>query len=94
MSVSSTVNFTYGASLSEFACYQRKVNSYTGDLTFVSNVTNITTALANRFGLTTVQTSFARKLEAVSDKRHYKYGTTMMEDILAGKTRRHANSYI
>ena len=51
-------------------------------------------ALKNRLGLKTVQTSLARKLAYASTRRHYKDGTTMMEDILAGKTRRHANSYI
>lgn len=94
MSVGLTVDFINEASPSEFNCYQRKVNAYTGDLTLTSNVNAITTALANKCGLSTIQTSFARKLEAVSDKRHYKYGTTMMEDILAGKTRRHPNSYL
>ena len=75
------IQFIYSASPAQIKALQVKANA-------------LTDALKNRLGLKTVQTSLARKLAYASARHHYKDGTTMMEDILAGKTRRHANSYI
>lgn len=88
------IQFIYSASPAQIKALQVKANALTGDVTISQNVTPITDALKNRLGLKTVQTSLARKLAYASARHHYKDGTTMMEDILAGKTRRHANSYI
>ncbi|MEI4342409.1 hypothetical protein [Streptococcus suis] len=90
-------NLIYFINLStdeQLLAFQRKANAVTGEVTIPSNVTPITAALKNKLGHKTVQTTFARKLAYASTRSHYKYGTTMMEDILAGKTRRHAKSYI
>ncbi|HEL0028824.1 TPA: hypothetical protein VB967_002212 [Streptococcus suis] len=88
------LNFIYSSTEGQLKALQTKANAVTGDVTISQNVTPITDALKNRLGLKTVQTSLARKLAYASARHHYKDGTTMMEDILAGKTRRHANSYI
>lgn len=88
------LQFIYSATPAQIKALQVKANAITGDVTISQNVTPITDALKNRLGLKTVQTALARKLAYASTRCHYKYGTTMMEDILAGKTRRHANSYI
>ena len=88
------IEFVDSSTEGQFKAFQVKANAITGDVIISQNVTPITDALKNRLGLKTVQTSLARKLAYASTRRHYKYGTTMMEDILAGKTRRHANSYI
>ena len=88
------IQFIYSASPAQIKALQVKANALTGDVTISQNVTPITDALKNRLKLKTVQTSLARKLAYASARHHYKDGTTMMEDILAGKTRRHANSYI
>lgn len=86
--------FIYIATPSQIKALQIKANALTGDVTISQNVTPITDALKNRLGLKTVQTALARKLAYASVRHHYKDGTTMMEDILAGKTRRHPESYI
>lgn len=86
--------FIYSATDEQIKALQTKANALTGEVTISDDVTDITDALKNRLKLKTVQTALARKLAYASIRRHYKYGTTMMEDILAGKTRRHANSYI
>ena len=88
------IQFIYSASPAQIKALQVKANALTGDVTISQNVTPITDALKSRLGLKTVQTSLARKLAYASARHHYKDGTTMMEDILAGKTRRHAKSYI
>ncbi|MDV8445270.1 hypothetical protein L3A41_04130 [Streptococcus pneumoniae] len=89
------IEFVNSSTEGQFKAFQVKANAITGDVIISQNVTPITDALKNRLGLKTVQTSsLARKLAYASTRRHYKDGTTMMEDILAGKTRRHANSYI
>lgn len=88
------IEFVNSSTEEQFKAFQVKANAITGDVIISQNVTPITDALKNRLGLKTVQTSLARKLVYASTRRHYKDGTTMMEDILAGKTRRHANSYI
>lgn len=88
------ITFIYTATPEQIKTFQVKANALTGDVTITQNVTAITDALKNRLGLKTVQTSLARKLAYASTRRHYKDGKTMMDDILAGKTRRHANSYI
>ncbi|HEL1202519.1 TPA: hypothetical protein TVL20_001998 [Streptococcus equi subsp. zooepidemicus] len=82
------------ATPAQIKALQIKANALTGDVTISQNVTPITDALKNRLGLKTVQTTLARKLAYASVRHHYKDGTTMMEDILAGKTRRHPKSYI
>lgn len=87
------INFIYAATPAQIKALQVKANAITGDVTISQNVTPITDALKNRLGLKTVQTSLARKL-AYASARHHKDGATMMEDILAGKTRRHPNSYV
>lgn len=88
------IEFIYSASDEQLKAFQSKANTVTGTVTLQSNVTPITNALQKRLGLKTVQTAFARKLAYASELHHYQHGTTMMEDILAGKTRRHAKSYI
>ena len=88
------IQFIYSASPEQFKAFQIKANALTGDVTIFQNVVPITEALKIRFGLKTTQTAFARKLAYASVRHHYKDGTTMMEDILAGKTRRHPKSYI
>lgn len=84
----------YSATLEQIKVLQVKANALTGDVSIPVNVTAITDALKYRLGLKTVQTTLARKLMYAAERRHYKYNTTMMEDILAGRTRRHANSYV
>lgn len=88
------INFIYSSTDEQLLAFHRKANAVTGDVSIPSNVTPITAALKKKLGLKTVQTTFARKLAYTSTRRHYKYGTTMIEDILAGKTRRRASSYI
>ncbi len=88
------INFIYSSTDEQLLAFQRKANAVIGDVTISQNVTPITDALKNRLNLKTTQTALARKLAYASTHRHYKYGTTMMEDILAGKTRRHSKSYI
>ena len=88
------IEFVESSTEGQLKAFQVKANAITGDVIISQNVTPITDALKNRLGLKTVQTSLARKLAYASTRHHYKDGTTMMEDILAGKTRRHANSYI
>ncbi|HEL1542516.1 TPA: hypothetical protein TXI94_001560 [Streptococcus suis] len=87
------IEFIYSASDAQLLAFQRKANAVTGGVTISQNVTPVTDALKNRLGLKTVQTSLARKLAYASTRRHCKYGTTMMDDILAGK-RCHTKSYI
>lgn len=87
------INFIYTSTPGEFRCYQRKANAIVGDITIPYNVDPIIEALKNRFGLKTEQVFFARKLLWASNKRHYKYNTTMIEDIKAGNCRRWASSY-
>ncbi|HEL2056785.1 Uncharacterised protein [Streptococcus suis] len=87
------IAFIYSATDEEFKTFTTKANALTGNVTISQNVAPITDALKNRFGLKTIQTAFARKLAYASTRHHYKDGKTMMEDILDGKTRRHANSY-
>lgn len=84
----------YSATLEQIKALQVKANALTGDVSIPINVTAITDALKYRLGLKTVQTTLARKLAYASERRHYKYHTTMMEDILSGKSRRRPNSYI
>lgn len=88
------VKFIYSSTDGQLKAFQVKGNALTGDVTISKDVSDIADALKNRLGLKTTQTALARKLAYASTRRHYKYGTTMMEDILAGKTRRHAKSYI
>lgn len=88
------IKFIYSSEEEQLKAFQTKANKLTGDVTIFQNVTPITDALKNRLGLKTVQTALARKLAYASVRHHYKDGTTMMEDILAGKTRRHPKSYI
>lgn len=90
------IEFIYSASDEQLKAFQRKANAVTGTVTLQSNVTltPITNALQKRLGLKTVQTSLARKLAYASELHHYLHGTTMFEDILAGKTRRRPSSYI
>lgn len=88
------IEFIYSSTEGQLKTLQKKANAITGDVTISQSVTPITDALKNRLGLKTVQTSLARKLAYASTRRHYRENKTMMEDILAGKTRRHANSYI
>lgn len=87
------IQFIYSATPSQLKALQTKANALTGDVTISDDVSDITEALKNRLGLKTNQTTLARKLVYASARHHYKDGTTMMEDILAGKTRRHAKSY-
>lgn len=88
------IQFIYSAKPEQIKTLQVKANALTGDITIPNDVTAITEALKNRLGLKTAQTTLARKLSYAANRRHYKYGTTMLQDILAGQTRRHANSYI
>lgn len=86
--------FIYRSTDAQIKTLQIKANALTGDVTISDDVSDIADALKNRLNLNTTQTALSRKLAYASTRRHYKYGTTMMEDISAGKTRRHANSYI
>lgn len=86
--------FIYCATDEQLKIFQNKVNGITGDVTIFVDVSDITDAWKNRLHLKTTQTALARKMAYASTRRHYKYGTTMMEDVLAGKTRRHPKSYI
>ncbi|HHT7814417.1 TPA: hypothetical protein ACT2IF_001785 [Streptococcus suis] len=88
------IQFIYSATPAQLKALQTKANALTGDVTISDDVSDITEALKNRLGLKTNQTALARKLAYASERHHYKEGTTMMKDILAGKTRRHAKSYI
>ena len=88
------ITFIYSANFAQIKAFQIKANALTGEAIIPDDVTDITDALKNRLGLKTTQTALARKLAYASTRRHYKYGTTMMDDILAGKTRRHPKSYV
>lgn len=85
--------FIYRATDEQIRILQKKANSITGEVSISDDVTDITNALKNRLNLKTVQTALARRLAYTPNRRHYKHGTTMIEDILNGNTRRHANSY-
>lgn len=87
----------YFLSIATFAqrkAFRRKTNQVTGDVTIDEDVESIIEALIKYVGLKTVQRVYARRLAYASKLRHYKDGTTMMEDILAGKTNRPASDYI
>jgi putative uncharacterized protein gbs0243 len=86
------VRFIHISTQSQFTAFQRKANAITGNVNIPVNVQDVVDALEERFQLKTVQISFARKLAYASSRHHYKYGTTMLEDILAGK-RFHISSY-
>ena len=74
--------------------FGRKANQVTGNVTIYEDVTPIIEALIKYVGLKTVQRVYARRLAYASKRRHYKDGTTIMQDILAGKTNRPASDYI
>ena len=88
------VKFIYSSSEGQLKALQSKANALTGEVTISDDVSDIADAWKKRLGLKTVQTALARKLAYASARHHYKDGNTMLEDISAGKTRRHANSYI
>lgn len=89
------VRFIHISTQSEFAAFQRKANAIIGPVNIPApaRVIRVVEALKSKFGLSTNQVAFAQKLAYASILRHYKYNTTMLEDILNGLTRRRANSY-
>jgi|GEM_PF-6864655 putative uncharacterized protein gbs0243 len=84
------IRFIHISTQLEFATFQRKANAIIGPVNIPApaTLTGVVEALKSKFGLSTNQVAFAQKLAYASLLRHYKYNTTMMEDILSGNRRR------
>ena len=82
------------ATFEQHKAFRRIANQLTGDVTIDEDVEPIIEALKKYRGIKTAQRVYARRLAYASKRRHYKDGTTIMEDILAGKTNRPASEYI
>lgn len=87
------VRFIHISTQSQFTAFQRKANAIIGPVNIPApaRVAGVVDALKSRFGLNTNQVVFAQKLAYASILRHYKYNTTMLEDVLNGHRRRYSS---
>ncbi|MDG9557138.1 hypothetical protein OLG77_01635 [Streptococcus pneumoniae] len=94
------IDFIETATPEQIKCMLRKANALEGDVTLLSmssvNIVRIKNALLGNTSLELkkVRIDVIKKLAYASNRNHYADGATMMDDISAGKTHRHAKSYV